>query len=249
MGEGEVQRPVFQDESNILIINRSGEIVDFPDRQSVVAGRALFRRGAGFGTHQDLVGKTCFHDLVVVVLDDGIGMGIHLGRGFHAMAHGDGRFHIEQPVDVRDGDGDVFRGHQFLGAGDGAGGNALEDFQPLGGVAADGTEGRGDGETDHPGTGDSHSHPVLQDVPGHFHGDAEIGRLPPEGAVAAMGTVLGNDVHGLCDGKGDGDGFRAAQGGLHFLVDQADDVGLAVSHGFSKCGSDTNVTPFWSKTK
>ena len=176
-------------------------------------------------------------------------MGIHLGRSFYAVAHGDGRLHVQKPVDVRDGDGDAPPRHEFFRAGHGAGGDALEYFQPLGGVAADGAEGGRDGEPHHPGAGDAHTHPVLEDVAGNLHGDTEIGRLPPQGAVAAMGTVLGNDVHGLRDGEGDGDGFGAAQGGLHFLVDEADEVGLAVSHGYAKWGPDTNVAPFWPKSK
>jgi hypothetical protein len=45
-----------------------------------------------------------------------------------------------------------------------------------------------------------------------------------------MGAVFGDDIHRLGDGKGYGDGFGTAQGGLHFLMDQFDKFGLTVGH-------------------
>ena len=185
---------------------------------------------AGFGAHQDAVREAGFHDLVVVVLDDGVGAGMDFRRCLDTFAHRHGRFHVQEVVRIGDGDGDALPGDELLGAGDGAVRDALEDLQPAGRVAAHGAERGRDGQAHHAGPGDAHAHPVLEDVAAHFHGDAEIGRLPPEGAVAAVRAVLGDDVHGLCDGEGDGDGFGTAQGGLHFLVDEFDEFGLAVSH-------------------
>ena len=230
--EGEVQRAVFQDEPDVLEIGRAGEVVDFPDGKPIVQRRAVLDGGAGFGTHQDAVRETGFHDLVVVVLDDGVGVGMDFRRSPDAFAHRHGGLHVQEVVRIGPGAGDALGRHQYLGAGDSAVRYALEDLQPAARVAAHGAERGRDGQAHHAGPGDAHAHPVLEDVAAHFHGDAEIGRLPPQGAVAAMRAVLGDDVHGLRDGEGDGDGFGTAQGGLHFLVDQFDEFGLAVSHGF-----------------
>ena len=163
-------------------------------------------------------------------------MGMDFRRSPDAFAHRHGGLHVQEVVRIGHGDGDALGRHQFLGAGDGAVGNTLEDLQPAARVAAHGAERGRDGQAHHAGPGDAHAHPVLEDVAAHLHRDAEIGGLPPQGAVAAMRAVLGDDVHGLRDGEGDGDGFGTAQGGLDFLVDEFDEFGLAVSHGFHGWG-------------
>ena len=171
----------------------------------------------------------------MVILDDGIGLWMDFSRGFNPVSDRHRRLDIQEMFGLGYADRHFPGGHQFLGPADGLGGNALEDFQAVFGIPADGSESCCDRKTDHACSGDADSHAVFKDVAAHGDLDAEISGLAPKGTVPAVGTVVRNDFDGFGDGEGDGDGFRTAKGRFYLFVDQLDDLSLAFCHSVD-CG-------------
>ena len=91
----------------------------------------------------------------------------------------DGGLDIKEVGCVGQRDGDAIAGDQFPGSFDGPVGQAGQDFQSPGGVAADRAEGRGDRQADHPGPRDPDTHSVLENVAADGNGDMKISRLSP----------------------------------------------------------------------
>ena len=65
----------------------------------------LCRRGA-FRAHEDFVGEGGLNYAVVVVFDNGVGVGVYFGTGLEAALHGNGCLHIEKVLCF--GHGDVY---------------------------------------------------------------------------------------------------------------------------------------------
>ena len=228
ISKGKVERTVLEDESDVLERHLAGEIQDLLHRQAIILLAYVSSGGSGFGTHKDPVGKACLDYAVVVVLDDRIGVRIDLRAGA-GLFERDRRLDIEQMLCLGDGDADSLGVREFLGAAYVLGSKVLQNLQPQGGLAAHGSQGGCDGDSDHSGTGYAHSHPVLEDVGAHLHVYLEFGVAAP--AVAAgIGTIFGDDFYSLGHGEGYGNWLGTAKGGLDFRVYEIYDLLLAICH-------------------
>ena len=222
-GQCQIEGAVFQDKGNVGKGGVVCEIQDFPDRWRVFPLVRSGEAGGRFGTHQDPVCKASFHDAVVVVFDDGVGLGIHFGAGLGLPVGADGGFDVEQVVGIRHGNGYFLALYQFQRPFYGHIGHVGQDFQVAAGIAADGPQGGGHRQAHAPRSGDAHAHSVFEDIAAHGHVDAKIGRQPPA-FRAAGGAVVGDDFYRLGNGQGHRDGFRATQGGLHFAVEKGNNL-------------------------
>ena len=105
--------------------------------------------------------------------------------------------------------------HQLLCAVHILGRRILEHFQSQGRCPAHRTQCGGYWDSHHSGAGDSHPHPVLENIGAHLDVYLEICVAAPSVRTVTR-TVFHNYFRGLGYGQGYGYRFRTAQCGLDF---------------------------------
>lgn len=216
----------FKDEADLFQRRGGGEFVDPGQGQGPVGGRSL----VGFRRHM------VFHQGAVLPDTGDVVMAVtQLGGG--AVPVGMGRDQaVQQQVVVRQVQFHCVGGHHGPG---GFGLRGIERGQALqakGALPAQGTGSGGDGQAHLAVPGDMTPHAVLEQI--GTDGHVQAFRLPAQ------------RLGGTGRGQRHGDGFGAAQGGHHFLMQQGQDglpVGKRQTHAFS--GPEAHDVEGWSKER
>ena len=223
VGQSQIHVSRLQYEPDVFKRDSRGEIQYLPDGQVIVKGGLssvfpAFRCGSRAVQHSVI--EPCLHDIVMIVF--------YQGRSLVTLTCGYACLDIQLVCGIGQAYSHLSVFHQLFRPVYGFSVQIVQHFQSVFRFPAYGTESGRDVQSYHACSRYSHSHSVFQDISADLDLYGEVRFHPP--VIVRAAALFLKDFYSLGYSQGNGYGFSAAEGRLHFFLYQFNDFRFSTVH-------------------